>query len=616
MTGEGSSLLLDELLDAGDERALPELLASKQQKKLAHLAHRLFTQKTNFARKLLLAYVDDGCDRPGHRAFVKTLFKAAEEGADRELMAHFAVAFDRLVRRTQFTEWRYDWSTRQSTQQTVLRDPTSFPRRLPRTRYGEKTYTNPVTGVQTRIRRAHVPVRPPRRRYGRNPASGRWEYFREQKHTVGDDPLVFSLSTRRYLQRRTWRFFRVLAKTSPAEYRAAVLPLLTAYEDAHLSSPEALLDSWTLMHVLYHGSAVLDRHPLGIRVTAGRSMKELTFEPFCAGAWKGCLDELMSLALHARSRTVRQFALWALTTNHGDALAGMPVRRLAPFLKSPHEELQNFAATALAQAQGLDALPIAEWLVLLKLENPIALGQLCELVKKHVAPSRLTLEQCVELACARPAPVAELGLAWAKEKQIYGLTELEVILKLRHAEAPGVRERGVEWVAQLLLLNDASKPVFVRELLDAKHVDVRRTAMELMQKDSRFGEAVELWLAMSETPYADVRDRFVDELGRREKTFGPSTLQRVWATTLLSVHRGSRAKAKAAKQVAERVVKQPHEAGALLTLLAHTLRSVRAPERRAALTQLTRAATRDRTLQAALKQKLPELELVGEEASE
>lgn len=616
MTGEGSSLMLDELLDAADARALAELLASKQQKKLAHVAQRLFTDKRPWARTIIHGYIADGCDRPGHRAFVKTLFKAAEQEADREVLGWFAVAFDRLVRRTQVMEWRYDWSTRTSTQEAVLRDPTDYPRRLGRSRYGDKTYTNPVTGVQTKVKRPYVPVHPPRYHYGRNPTTGRWEYFRDGKPRVGDDPLRFSLSTRRYLQRRTWRFFRRLSKTSPAEYRAAMLPVLGAFADEHLATAEALLDSWTLVHALYHGSDVLDRHPLGIRVAKGRALKELAFAPFCPDAWKGCLDELLHLALTARSRPVRQFALWALNTHHAEAMASLSVRRLVPFLKSPHEELQNFAAAALAKAQGLETMAISEWLVLLKLENPIALGQICELVKKHVAPSRLSLEQCVELACARPAPVAELGLAWAKQKQIYGLGELETILKLRHAEAPGVRERGVEWVAQLLLLNEAVKPVFVRELLDAKHVDVRRTAMELMKKDARFGESVELWLAMSETPYADVRDRFVDEFGKREKSFGPSTLQRVWATTLLSVHRGSRAKVKAAKQVASRAVRSPHEAPELLTLLGHTLRSVRAAERRTALAEITRAATRDPNLKTLLKEKLPELELVGEEASE
>ena len=75
-----SSLLLDELLDAGDVRVLPELLGSRAQKKLAGVAQKLLTDPRPFAREVLRGYIDDGCDRPGHRVFVKTVFKAAERG--------------------------------------------------------------------------------------------------------------------------------------------------------------------------------------------------------------------------------------------------------------------------------------------------------------------------------------------------------------------------------------------------------------------------------------------------------------------------------------------------------------------------------------------------------
>jgi hypothetical protein len=240
----------------------------------------------------------------------------------------------------------------------------------------------------------------------------------------------------------------------------------------------------------------------------------------------------------------------------------------------------------------------------------------CDAVKLHVAPSRLSLEQCVQLACARATPVAELGLAWAKSRGIKSSSDLELALKLRAAEVPQVRREGVEWVAQQLLLKDEARPLFVRELLDARHVDVRKTAMDLMAKDARFGESVELWLAMSETPHADVRDQFLKDFEAREHRFAADTLQRVWATTLLSVHRGSRAKRHAARQVADRIVSKPEERAALVKLLGLTLRSVRHTERRAALAQLVRAATSDATLRQLLAAELPELSFAGEEVSE
>ena len=55
------------------------MLSSRSDKKLLTLAERWFWDPRPFARRMLLAYIDDGCDRPNHRPLVKRLFKAAEE---------------------------------------------------------------------------------------------------------------------------------------------------------------------------------------------------------------------------------------------------------------------------------------------------------------------------------------------------------------------------------------------------------------------------------------------------------------------------------------------------------------------------------------------------------
>lgn len=612
-----SSLLLDELMEAGDARVLDELLGARAQKKLAQLAQTLFTDTRPFAREVLKGYIDDGCDRPGHRVFVKTLFKAAEKANDLELLGHFAAAFDRLVKRRLQTVSGWDWANRRAFTRKELVEPKELLRRLPRWRGSDKrTYTNPVTGRTTRVRRPHVPLVNPHFTWGRNPRTNRWESSRVGGGEERADPLQFSFSTRRYLQRRTWRFFRKLVKQSALDYRNAVLPVLARFKDEHLASPEALLDAWFLTHALYACSDVLDRAPLGIKVKEGKSLKDLTYAPFAPGAWKDCLDQLLTLALTAQARPVRRFAIWALEKDHAAALDGLPAARLIPLLKSAHEEVQQLGGKILKGAKGLEALPISDWLELLSISNPEVLLQVCEAVKQHVAPTRLSLEQCISLACSRAAPVAELGFAWAKDRPLKGAKDLDTLLRLRNAEAPHVRQLGMEWVAQQLILEDSARPLLVRELLDARHVDVRKTAMELMTKDSRFGEAVELWLAMSETPYGDVRERFLTQFEAREARFSPDTLQRVWATTLLSVHRGSRAKRHAARQVADRLVKKPEEAQALSKLLGFTLRSVRPTERKAALSQLVRAATVDPKLKELLSRELPELRFVGDEVTE
>src|SRR5262249_20946542 len=131
-----SSLLLDELFASGDVRFLSELLASSNAKKLAGMSERWYRDKRPFARAMLLRYIDDGCDRPQHRALVKRLFKLAEAARDDEAMGHFLVAFDRLlVRRLQHVT-RYDWVSRETvTHPRLMIDPT-LPDRMPRNAIG------------------------------------------------------------------------------------------------------------------------------------------------------------------------------------------------------------------------------------------------------------------------------------------------------------------------------------------------------------------------------------------------------------------------------------------------------------------------------------------------
>src|SRR5262249_50791116 len=95
----GSVLALDALFAAGDEHVVDEVLACTSERKLAAIAAAGPNDARPGMRRALLAYVDDGCDRPHHRVLVKGILKQAERAGDDELMAHLLVAFDRLSRR-------------------------------------------------------------------------------------------------------------------------------------------------------------------------------------------------------------------------------------------------------------------------------------------------------------------------------------------------------------------------------------------------------------------------------------------------------------------------------------------------------------------------------------
>jgi hypothetical protein len=551
-----SSLLLDEYYQAGDPRFLDELLAATGGKKLKALAERWFADGRPFARAALLRYVDDGCDRPHHRPLVKALFKLAEIAADDELMGHFLVAFDRLVRRRRKTIHTWDRRTRESGQISVLRPDPKVPGALG----------------------AHESRAP-----------------------------QFSRRTRQYLVRRAFRYFRVVARADEARYGRAIRAALASYQDENLARPEQLLDAWGLLHALYWSSPVLVRAPRGVTVAEGRSLGELEPAPFAPGAWRGAFAAVLDLASEAQSRPVRVFAIALLKRDHQAELRGISLRRTRALLRSPHDEVQAFAAEVLRDAGGAGNLTIEEWLELLRIDNPLALPILCELVAKTVSPGRLTLAQCVELACAGAAPVAELGLGWARQKPVNDEAALAATLGLARAGVQSVRAAGVAWVAGLIEKASFARPEHVRELFDARHADARARGLALVDADARFRESTLVWGALAESPYDDARAYLVKHLALRQHELSAATLRHVWVTSLLAVHRGGRAKRAALNQIAERIARRPSEAESLLPLLGIALRSVRAPERRAALAAVVTAAVREPSLRGAIARALPEL---------
>jgi len=566
----GSSLLMDEFFEAGDDRFLEQVLASDSDKKLRSLAGKWLQDARPFARRMLLAYVDDGCDRANHRPLVKAIFKHAEKQGDDELMGRFLVAFDRIVRRKLVTRRRFDSQTRAITETTELKEMPGIPKASP-------------------------------------------QDAQQARYVLNADR--FSLKTRHHLQRRAWRYFRKLGYRDAARYGRAIRAALARYQDASLASGEALIDSWGLVHALYWGSDVLDRHPLGVRVKDGRTLAELKVAPIFVPAWQGRVEEVLDLVLHAGARTVRAAAIAILKQHDAQALRKLPLAPVRRLLASPNDEVQAFGVELLRGVEGIENWPLSEWLQLLSLRSVVVAPLVAELVQKHVSPDRLSLEQLVSLASAPVAPTAQLGLRWTRARPARG-ADLPVLLKLAAAPVAAVRAEAAQWLLQLFTLNEReAAPEHLRELLDSRFADVRAPALQRMRQDPRFADSPQLWRALGESPYDDARAFLVKHLDERLKSFEPASLQHVWATTLLAVHRGARAKGAAVRQIADRIAHHPAEADALLPLLGHALRSVRAPERVAAVAALSRAALEAPSLQDAIARRLPELKLLGTEVT-
>lgn len=559
---DGSTVLIDEFFESGDDRFLAEVLAVRSDQKLAALAARWYWDPRPFARRALLAYVDDGCDRPRHKVLVKRLYKLAEAAADDELLGRFMVAFDRLVVRKLVERRSWDWRTRVSSSEWVLQRDRSVPGSVPKPKGRRRV------------------VQPER----------------------------FSTATRLYLCRRVWRYFRELGRRDPARYRRAVTAALVRYEDRHLERSEQLLDAWSLCHALYQHSSVLERRPRGLRLVAGAKLADLVPAPAYPAIWAEGFEQLLELAEKAASRPVRVFALTLLERDHREALGTLPFVRVRALLDSPHPELQRLAADLLGRLGGLENLPLSEWLLLLQARTE-AMPEICRLVARHVHPDRLSLEQTVDLACTSVAPVAELGLSWLTKKPVASAEQALVVLGLRAAPLESVRSAAMTWLGEVLLQAPWTTAEMARDLVDARFLEPRAAGLALVEQ--RFGDDTGLWTALAESPYDDVRLRFVRHLERWQEAVAPSTVRQLWATALLGIHRGGRVKQQVVTQVARRVAAKPEEADALIPLLGIALRSVRAPERRAGLAAVARAAYTTPALREALARQLPELHLEG-----
>jgi hypothetical protein len=567
-----SPLVLDEFFAAGDERFLDHLIRFHEPKKLAALADRWKRDSRPWARRALLAYLEQFPASPGHEAVVKRLFKHAEAQGDDELMARFAHAFDLQVRRRRATRWAWDLTLRQSTSVAHLVTPRDV---LPKLKA------------------------PPRA--GEPP----WPASR-----------LFSYHTRHYLRRRAWRYFRRMGHQRADRYPRAVAGMLRLYAEASLNSGEGLLDSRSLMHACFRGSDVLDFTPAHVNLRPGRSLAELVAAPAHAAVWRrrAAADVLLDLMATADARAMRAWAVQVFRGSHFDPPPSLPPERLLPLLDHADELVQQVGADLLERAVGLETLAFDDWLRLLQTRNLTALETVARVMRRHVTAERVTLAQAVDLACAAPIPVARLGFDLLRGKPVATPTDRQTIARLADAKAEAVAGELATWALGVLGPAGAYDVDLVVRFFDALLRPARQAAWAWLVADPRPGayDDPALWSRLIETPYDDLRLHLVEDLKRRAALPGvaPDRLgPAVWAPVLLGIHRGGRAKLTALRQIGDAVARDPARAEPLLPVLAVAIRSVRLPEARHGLAAVVRAVEANPELAGAVSRHLPELDL-------
>jgi hypothetical protein len=578
----GSILLVDEYFAAEDERFLTTLRSVNNLKALAAFADRWKRDPRPWARQQMLAYLHLPLDAPGHQPVLKRLFRHAEQQRDHELLAQFLVVFDRLVRRQRSRRTHYDWDTGRTWQEEVL----SLPRDvipLPRS----AKYRNPRIGRP-------VIMPPP------IPKGGR----------------LFRYHTRYYLRRRAWRYYRRLGFQRPAEYVPAISQALVLYRDEDLSAVEHALECWGLMHACFHRHEVLRFRADRIVIRLGRRFSELSPAPYFPELWQKpeALVPLLSIVAGARARLVRVWAIELVRKMHAQNLAALPLGQLVELLHHENPEVRQFGSELLAQAPQLAHAGVDFWLRLLELPDPTAVATICEAARKHLSRERLTLAQCIELACARAVPVARLGLKFVQQSEIASDADRQSVAGLARAGCGAIGREIALWALPIVSPpgrydRDAVSPFF-----DSLVREVRDGAWEWLETSAEAQADAVLYARLVETPYDDVRLKLIDDLqGKSERVAGSGAdFVPLWASVLLGVHRGGRQKHKAVQQLAAAIAGEPDRADELLPVLAASVRSVRAPERRSGLAAVVELVSARPELAAAVTRHLPELQWTSE----
>jgi hypothetical protein len=194
------------------------------------------------------------------------------------------------------------------------------------------------------------------------------------------------------------------------------------------------------------------------------------------------------------------------------------------------------------------------------------------------------------------------------------------VFGLREAEAEPLRAELVRWAWSVLAEQPDFHPLWVLEFLDSRHNDVREVGWEWLQSDVRAREDVTVWQRLLESPHDNIRLRLVGMLEDRAKEreglakFSQELVRFLWATVLLNVYRGSRAKPLVVRQVMDRLSAKPDEAGELLPIVAVAMRSIRGPEFRAGLAGVVEFVEKNPTRKELVEAVFPELQF-GEQAS-
>jgi hypothetical protein len=546
-----STLVLTELYEAGDGSFLKLILDYRlNPKPVLGLIEKWKKDPRPWARKLKFDFLSY-ISPWDHRVVFKRLFKQAWVDRDHELLGAFLAVMDRSIRRKRRTRYRY---------------------------VNRTTVTSEVLLLQPQNREA-----------------------------------TFSTSTRHYLRRRAWRYFRRLGRSDAAAYRLGIAAALVRYTDDDVRAGENLLDNWGLMHACFGKSPVLSFNARHTNLSADGSLSQLQAAPMFERHWAEpeSTATLIDILLRAQCRPVRVWAIQLLRRLHADALPRLDAQTLLQLLDHADEDVAAFAADLLNNAQTVASFPMTTWMGLLGTRNPTVVAAICAAFARHVSFDRVTLAQAVELATRQAAPVAALGFEILLSKRIKSDADHRELARLSLAGCNAVGGRIAVFAIEKLNQPGVYRVDEIVGFFDSRLKVVRSGAFESLADQSPAATDPAFWSRLFESPYDDVRTELVNRLKRQLNLPGASaeSTAHLWKSVLLNIHRGGRAKLSALRQISDRVLREPRSAETLLPVLVIAIRSVRPPEARHGLAAIVTAVDRVPALARLVQRELPELQM-------
>lgn len=578
-----SKLFLDECFAAADDRFLSEWIKFRSPEIIAAYLQQWLADTRPWARQQLVNYLAMDLNFPGQELFLKRSYRHFESARDHEMLTHFLVAFDRLVRRNRIVAPRWDRSARE-----LIQD--------------ERLFARPNKTVIPEI--------------GRTGTHGTGKHQRTfPLPDIRNKPKnrLFRHRTRNFLRRRVWRYFRWLSYKNPSEYLAAMSRALGVYTDAEFKLGENIIDNWSLMHACYFHSDALKFTAAHSNLAPGQSLATLIAAPYRAEIWQTAegATHLIQLVGNAQSRLVRVWAMELLQRDHQQAISQIDMTILVAMLKHSDARVHQFASHLFRDHLGLASMTVSAWLEVVKQSDRSLLPMICEAMTKHVASARLDNPQLLLLATAEPVPVAALGIRMLQDRHQQRRLSMAEITQLSRAQCAATAEEMTAWALQQMNSDENYSVDSVVDFFDGLLEPMRTAAMTWLEDSSSHGhdDAV-LWSRLIETPFDDVRLRLIDCLQQRTTLpdVDVNSLNHLWCSVLLGVHRGGRMKLKAMQQIQAAILRDSRHATKLLPVLSVAARSLRAPERRGAIAAMASLRNGNPELEAAIRSHLPELQ--------